>query len=180
MLVNIVRVKRRYTPRSNIPASINKRILVGTGGENQRIRQESSGNHRIMGAVFRAGMSSDFSGDFRPFSHRKSSEVRRKSPEKSDDIPDRNTASMIRWFPLNSGRIRSVRFDLGPHPQENFLSVVTTQQFHLVFVEFIPGDHYLIELIEEFIQSEYIQTKSFSSCHCIFKNELLNNILKVA
>jgi hypothetical protein len=83
-------------PRSNIPASGNKRILAGTGGENQRIRQESSGNHRIMEAVFRAGMSADFSGDFRPFSHRKSSEVSRKSPEKSDDIPDRNTASMIR------------------------------------------------------------------------------------
>jgi hypothetical protein len=61
-----------------------------------------------------------------------------------------------------------------------FLSVVTTQQFHLVFVEFILGDYYLIVLIEEFIQSEYIQTKSFSSYHCIFINELLNNILKVA
>jgi hypothetical protein len=52
-------------PRSNIPASGNKLILVGTGGKNQRIRQESS-------------------------------KVSRKSPEKSDDIPDRNTASMIR------------------------------------------------------------------------------------
>jgi hypothetical protein len=49
----------------------------------------------------------------RPLSHRKNSEVSRKSPEKSDDIPDRNTASIIRSFPLNSGRIRSVRFDLG-------------------------------------------------------------------
>jgi hypothetical protein len=34
-----------------------------------------------------AGMSSDFSGDFGPFSHRKRLEVSRKSPEKSKDIP---------------------------------------------------------------------------------------------
>jgi hypothetical protein len=39
----------------------------------------------------------------------------RKERGKFRWIPTWNTASMIRWIPLNSGRIRSVRFDLGIH-----------------------------------------------------------------
>src|ERR1700677_859295 len=66
--------KRVEAPRSKIPASGNKRILPGTVGKDHRTRPEFNGNHRIMGAVFRAGMSSDFSGDFGLFSHRKSPE----------------------------------------------------------------------------------------------------------
>jgi hypothetical protein len=46
--------------------------------------QRNSPDH---GSSIPAGMSSDFSGDFGPFSHRKRLEVSRKSPEKSEDIP---------------------------------------------------------------------------------------------
>jgi hypothetical protein len=49
-----------------------------------------------MEAVFLAGMSADFSGDFRLTSELFRWENGRKSPEKSEDIPARNTASMIR------------------------------------------------------------------------------------
>jgi hypothetical protein len=49
-----------------------------------------------MEAVFRAEISSDFSGAFRLTSELFLWENDRKSPEKSEDIPARNTASMIR------------------------------------------------------------------------------------
>jgi hypothetical protein len=61
-----------------------------------RIRPEFNGNHRIMEAVFQSGISSDFSGDFRLNSKLFRWEKGRKSLEKSEDIPARNTASMIR------------------------------------------------------------------------------------
>jgi hypothetical protein len=89
-------VYQKHDPRSKIPASGNKRILSGTVGKDHRIRPEFNGNHRIMGAVFRAGMSSDFSGDFRLTSGLFRWENSPKSPEKSEDIPARNTAPMIR------------------------------------------------------------------------------------
>jgi hypothetical protein len=60
-----------------------------------------------MEAVFRSGISSDFSGDFRLTSELFQWENGRKSPEKSADIPARNTASMIRLFP------EAGMFDLG-------------------------------------------------------------------
>ncbi|UJR11986.1 hypothetical protein I4U23_016164 [Adineta vaga] len=61
---------------------------------------------------------------------------------------------------------------------ENSVTMMTTNPFHLVFLEVFHGDFYLIVKREQFIQSESIQTKVLSNYQCMFVNKLLNDTLK--
>ncbi|CAF1687729.1 unnamed protein product, partial [Adineta ricciae] len=61
---------------------------------------------------------------------------------------------------------------------QNQVTILTTNTFHLGFVEFLPGDYYLIIKRENVIKSEHIQTKLLPNYRCLFINELLNETLK--
>ncbi|CAF1342462.1 unnamed protein product [Adineta ricciae] len=61
---------------------------------------------------------------------------------------------------------------------QNQVTIFTTIPFHLVFVESLQEDFYLVIKRENFIKSEHIQTKLFPKYRCIFINELLDKTLK--
>ncbi|UJR34502.1 hypothetical protein I4U23_021910 [Adineta vaga] len=62
---------------------------------------------------------------------------------------------------------------------QNRIRIYVTISFHIVFIESINGNYYLIVVREQFIESEYIETKLLSNQQqCVFIDQLLNITIK--
>ncbi|CAF0863302.1 unnamed protein product [Didymodactylos carnosus] len=61
---------------------------------------------------------------------------------------------------------------------ENIITLLVTQPFHILIAELFNQNYYLIVLREKFIESEHIQTKLTSKQRCVFIHELLNTTFR--
>jgi hypothetical protein len=62
--------------------------------------------------------------------------------------------------------------------QENIITLVVAQPFHIIFIELFKQNYYLAVLREKFIEFEYIQTKILENQRCIDVIELFNSTLQ--
>ncbi|CAF1198072.1 unnamed protein product, partial [Didymodactylos carnosus] len=99
--------------------------------------------------------------------------------EFNEEIFGRATAVFIHYITAfenskhqRTTTVKKIKYD------ENIITLLVTQPFHILIAELFNQNYYLIVLRETFIESEYIRTKLTSKQRCVSVHELLNTTFR--